>query len=114
MNVFVGQLHSQTEASEWKKGDLNPGPLQQNDFSKQETWNNKDKKIGSTEAYFKYLSKINDVSKIKKGVDVLISFRNLIPAVYRPYVDPSFKEGFEALSAAKGKETEDYIKSVFK
>ncbi len=71
-------------------------------------------KMGVTESFIQYLLKINDISKIKKGIDLIIELRNLVPEPYRPYVDPSFKNGFDKLSNAKGKEVEDYIKSVFK
>jgi aminopeptidase N len=71
-------------------------------------------KLTVTAKYLEYLQKVSDIGKIKKGIDLVIKFRNIIPEPYRPYVDPTFKEGFEKLSAAKGKEVEEYIISVFK
>jgi aminopeptidase N len=61
-----------------------------------------------------YLAKINDIAKIKTGIDYIMRFRNLIPAPYRPQADPSFKSALGKISKAKGKEIEDYIDSVFK
>ncbi|MEO6671511.1 MAG: M1 family metallopeptidase [Ferruginibacter sp.] len=71
-------------------------------------------KVAVTASFISYLLKVNDVTKIKKGIDLVMGFRNIIPEQYRPYVDPAFKGGFDKLSAAKGKEVEEYIKSVFK
>ena len=71
-------------------------------------------KIGMTEKFAVYLLKVNDLSRLKKGIDYIMNFRNLIPEQYRSFVDPSFKVGFDKLSAAKGAEVEAYIKSVFK
>jgi aminopeptidase N len=71
-------------------------------------------KIMSTENFCAYLEKLNDVAKIKKGIDYIIKFRNLIPEQYRSFTDPSFKKGFDKLSKAKGSEIENYINSLFK
>ena len=71
-------------------------------------------KVALTEKFLTYLLKVNDVSKLKDGIDKAISFRNQIPSAYWPYVDPTFKKGFDKLSQAKGKEVEDYIKANFK
>ena len=71
-------------------------------------------KIGLTDKFLSYLLKVNDVAKIKKGIDYTMSFRNMIPAEYHSYVDPTFKAGFDKLAKAKGAEVEAYITSVFK
>ena len=71
-------------------------------------------KITSTESFCSYLEKINDVAKIKTGIDKIIKFRNLIPEQYRSYTDPSFKKGFDKLIKAKGSEVEIYINALFK
>jgi aminopeptidase N len=71
-------------------------------------------KIGATEKFGNYLLKINDVVKIKAGIDYMMALRNSLPEQYRPYIDPTFKAFFDKISKAKGKEIEDYIKSVFK
>ncbi len=71
-------------------------------------------KITMTGKFANYLSKINDIAKIKTGIDYMMRFRNLIPEAYRPQTDPSFKSALGKISKAKGKEVQDYIDSVFK
>lgn len=71
-------------------------------------------KLGSSEQFGTYLEKVNDVTKLKKGIDYIISFRNMIPEAYRNFTDPTFKKVFDKLSKSKGKEIEEYIQSVFK
>lgn len=71
-------------------------------------------KVGLTTQFGEYLLKVNDINKLKKGVDVMLHFRNIIPEQYRPYVDPTYKSAFEKISKAKGSEIENYIKTVFK
>ena len=71
-------------------------------------------KIAMSEKFADYLVKVNDISKIKTGIDYLMNFRNMIPKNYRSYIDPGFKKSFDKLSKAKGKEIEDYVASVFK
>ena len=71
-------------------------------------------KIGLTAKYAGFLAKLNNLTNIKKGIDDIIAFRNLIPAAYRSAVDPSFKGAFDKISKAKGGEIEEYVKSVFK
>ena len=71
-------------------------------------------KIMSTEAFCTYLEKVNDIAKIKKGIDNIIKFRNIIPEQYRSYTDPSFRKGFDKLIKAKGSEIEAYINTIFK
>lgn len=71
-------------------------------------------KVGMSDKFADYLLKVNDITKIKKGIDYMMSFRNLIPEQYRPYIDPTYKANFDKLSKAKGSEIENYIKTVFK
>ncbi len=71
-------------------------------------------KFRNTGQFINYLTKIQDISKIKDGVDRVMEFRNSIPASFREHTDPTFKNLFNKLSKAKGKEIEDYINSVFK
>ncbi len=71
-------------------------------------------KVGFTSKYADYLAKLNDLSKIKKGIDDIVKFRNVIPEQFRSFVDGSFKTALAKISKAKGTEIEDYIKSVFK
>lgn len=61
-----------------------------------------------------FLAKVNDINKVKNGIDKMLKFRNAIPAAYRGYVDPSFKSSFDKISKAKGAEVETYVKENFK
>ena len=71
-------------------------------------------KVGLTDKFGKYLIKVNDLAKVKKGIDAIMLFRNAIPEQFRGFVDQSFKSTFDKIAAAKGKEIEEYVKSVFK
>jgi len=74
---------------------------------------NQDKVTQSTQ-FASYLTKLNDVSNIKKGVDYMMEFRNLIPKEYWSFIDPTFQAAFDKIIKAKGGEVETYIKRVFK
>lgn len=71
-------------------------------------------KVAASTSFLNYLSKVNDLAKIKKGIDYVIKFRNLIPAQYHAFVDPAFKSGFDRLSKEKGSEIQRYISNLFK
>lgn len=71
-------------------------------------------KIASTTEFAGYLEKLNDNTKIKKGIDDIMIFRNQIPEQYRNFTDPAFKASFDKLSKAKGTEIAEYINGVFK
>ena len=71
-------------------------------------------KIASTTEFAGYLEKLNDITKIKKGIDGIMIFRNQIPEQYRNFTDPAFKASFDKLSKVKGTEITEYINSVFK
>ena len=70
-------------------------------------------KVMMTDKFGNYLLRVNDLAKVKAGIDKMIDFRKSIPAQFRPYVDPSFKASFDKLSKVKGTEVEVYINSVF-
>ncbi len=63
-----------------------------------------------------YLSKTKDVVKVRKGVDEIMKFRNLIPEQFRNFVDPTFKTGFDKISKAQqdagNKEVANYVNSL--
>ena len=67
-----------------------------------------------TETFGEYLLKINDVGRIKKGIDYIIKFRSFIPEQYKSFTDPAFKGALDKISTAKPGEVADYIKTVFK
>ena len=71
-------------------------------------------KVMLTEGYINYLVKVNDPSKIKKGIDAVMKFRNMIPEQYRSFIDPGFKKSFDKLVKLKGTEFESYINKAFK
>ena len=71
-------------------------------------------KIGMTTKFAEYLAKLGDINKVKKGIDLIMSFRNAIPEQFRSQVDPLFKSAFEKITKTKGAEAGDYINSVFK
>ncbi len=71
-------------------------------------------KLSMTKKFGDYLLKVNDISKLKKGIDYMMKFRNIIPEAYRGQTDPAFKAALDKISKAKGTEIDDYIKSVFK
>ena len=71
-------------------------------------------KVQMTTKYADYLSKLNSTANIKKGIDDIMAFRNLIPEQFRGNVDPGFKSALAKISKAKGSEIDDYIKAVFK
>jgi aminopeptidase N len=71
-------------------------------------------KIQMTSKYADYLAKLNDNANVKKGIDNILAFRNLIPAQFRENVDPQFTAAFAKITKAKGAEIGDYIKANFK
>ena len=71
-------------------------------------------KVTLTEGYINYLLRVNDSSKIMKGIEAIMKFRNMIPEQYKIFVDPGFKKGFDKLGKSKGKEIEGYINKTFK
>ncbi|MEO6404615.1 MAG: M1 family metallopeptidase [Ferruginibacter sp.] len=71
-------------------------------------------KVSSSSKFAEYLSGLDNIANIKKGIDYILEFRNQIPASFRPQVDPGFKTALDKISKAKGKEIEDYINASFK
>ncbi len=71
-------------------------------------------KFNSTTAFAVYLSKLNNLGKVKKGIDVIMKFRNAIPEQFLNFVDPAIKAALGKVSKEKGKEIEDYIEQAFK
>jgi aminopeptidase N len=70
--------------------------------------------MASTEAFADYLKKINDLSKVKKGIDHIVKFRNMIPSAYRTFTDPMFNNMLEGISKVKGQEIASYIENSMK
>ncbi len=71
-------------------------------------------KMGAVSSFAGYLAKLNNMTQIKKGIDYLLEFRNMVPEQYRSFVDPAFKAAFDKIVKAKGVEVEKYVIEVFK
>ena len=70
-------------------------------------------KFDMADKFADFLSKINTMDNIKKGIDKIVEVRNQIPAQYRSFTDAGFKKSLDKLSKAKGKEVEEYINKAF-
>jgi aminopeptidase N len=66
-------------------------------------------KIGMAGDYADYLEKVNDLNKVKKGIDVIIKMRDKIPSAYRKFIDPMMQNILEPLGKSKGDEIKQYI-----
>ena len=71
-------------------------------------------KFNTTGKYAIYLAKLNDLAKVKIGIDNIMKFRNAVPVSFRSQVDPGIKAALDKISKAKGAEIEEYIKNAFK
>jgi aminopeptidase N len=57
---------------------------------------------------------VQGLNNAKKGIDLIIKFRNAIPEQFRSFVDPMIMGGLTKLGKAKGKDIEDYIANGMK
>ncbi len=71
-------------------------------------------KLTAAGSFAGYLEKVQNMANVKKGIDLIIKFRNAVPEQFRSFVDPMFRSGLGKLGKAKGKEIEDYIENGFK
>lgn len=71
-------------------------------------------KLEATASFTTYLEKVSNIANVKKGVDLIIKFRNAIPEQYRGFVDPMLRGGLDKLGKTKGKEIGDYINNSWK
>lgn len=71
-------------------------------------------KVGASATFAAYLEKVQNMTNVKKGIDLIIKFRNLVPEQFRGFVDPTIKGGLDKLAKARGKEIADYINAGFK
>ena len=71
-------------------------------------------KISGSDKFADYLIKLNDLNKIKAGIDQVVEFRNSIPMAFRGQVDPMIKAALDKISKAKGSEIETYIQTKWK
>lgn len=58
-------------------------------------------KVQSSVQFANYLAKVKDAEKVKRGVDEIMKFRNMIPEEYRGYFDPGFKKAFSTIVDAQ-------------
>ena len=71
-------------------------------------------KLTMTETFCTYLQKVNNVSNVKKGIDMILKFRKAIPEQFRGFTEPTFKSGLDKIGKAKGQEIADYITNGMK
>ncbi|MGG9963266.1 M1 family metallopeptidase [Ferruginibacter sp. SUN106] len=71
-------------------------------------------KVGASATFAAYLEKVQNLTNVKKGIDMIMKFRNLVPEQFRGFVDPTIKGGLDKLGKAKGAEIADYIKGEWK
>ncbi len=75
-------------------------------------------KLQLSNEFADYLIKVKNADKVKKGVNLIMKFRNLIPEQFKNFTDPTFKSAFNKLSKAKrdegNKELADYIGGLMK
>ena len=75
-------------------------------------------KLQLTSDFGTYLVKVKNGDNIKKGVDEMMRFRNVIPEQYRNFTDPTFKQAFDKIAKAKKEEgntqSADYINGLLK
>ncbi|MEO9211124.1 MAG: M1 family metallopeptidase, partial [Ginsengibacter sp.] len=58
-------------------------------------------KIQSSVQFANYLVKVKNADNVKKGVDEIMKFRNMVPEQFRSYIDPGFKKSFNAIVEAQ-------------
>jgi len=71
-------------------------------------------KFEATAAFCEYLTKINDVDKIKRGIDEIVAFKNMIPETYRSFTDQIINSALQRVASAKGSEVKAYIDNAVK
>jgi aminopeptidase N len=71
-------------------------------------------KVEASATFAAFLEKVQNIDNVKKGIDMIIKFRNLIPEQYRGFTDPPIKGGLDKLGKAKSAEIANYIKGLWK
>jgi hypothetical protein len=71
-------------------------------------------KFEMTDMFCEYLSQINDMDKIKSGINAIIKFANIIPEQYKTFTDPAIRQSLGKISKAKGQDVRDYISQNWK
>lgn len=71
-------------------------------------------KLQASATFCDYLIKVTDVSKVKKGIDLVLDFNNEIPDQFKNFTDPVMKGALNKVAKAHGGEIADYIKEKLK
>ncbi len=75
-------------------------------------------KIMAAMSFARYLTKVSDAEKAKKGADAILETRNGVPEQYRSYVDPAFQKALDAIADAQLKaghtDVANYIRNLLK
>lgn len=71
-------------------------------------------KLEATDKFCAYLEKISNLDNVKKGIDIVIKFRNQIPEQFRGFTDGPIKAALDKIGKEKGSEIKDYIIKAWK
>ncbi len=75
-------------------------------------------KLQMSNTFSDYLIMVKNEAQVRKGIDVIMVFRNLVPEQFRKFTDPTFKQAFEKLSKAKrdqgNAQLADYVGGLIK
>ena len=71
-------------------------------------------KVAASATFAAYLEKVQNTANVKRGIDLILKFRNAVPDQFKGFVDPTIKGGLNKLGKAKGKEIEEYIAAGLK
>lgn len=61
-------------------------------------------KLQLTADFGGYLVKVKSAENVKKGLEEMMRFRNVIPQQFRNFTDPTFKQAFDKIAKAKKEE----------
>jgi aminopeptidase N len=76
-----------------------------------------EEKLQLTKTFGDYLATLKSSDNIKKGVESMMVFRNIIPDEFKSFTDPFFKQAFEKIAKAKegtDKALADYLRGLVK
>ncbi len=71
-------------------------------------------KFGMTAPFCQYLGKLTDPEKIKKGIDLIVRFKNMLPESYVSFAEAFLNVCLNKLAKTKGREISAYINNVLK
>jgi aminopeptidase N len=76
-----------------------------------------EEKLQLSKTFGDYLATLKSTNNIKKGVEAMMVFRNIIPDEFKGFTDPFFKQAFEKIAKAKegtDKALADYLRGLVK